>query len=135
MQKNKARIFIIVLLLVIVGVIIGWMYLYKPNRSVENERGIEITAAQLVKEFQANEAEANAKYLDKTLQVTGVVSTFDKNQEGQVTIMLSSDDAMTGVFCTLKDDAKSIVGNTVTIKGFCSGMLSDVRIREAVIIK
>ena len=135
MTKNRSRNFIIVLLLVIAGVIIGWMYLYKPNRSVANEKGIEITAAQLVKAFQTNEAEANAKYLDKTLQVTGTVLTYEKNQEGQATIMISSEDPMTGVFCTLKENVNLSVGSTVTVKGFCSGMLSDVRIREAVIIK
>ena len=135
MVKNKSkRLLIVVLALIVVGVSV-WFVLNKPNRTVANEKGIEITAAQLVKDFQANETEANAKYLDKTLQVTGTVSEVSKNQEGKVTVMLSSEDPMSGVFCTLKDEANLTIGFTVTIKGFCSGILSDVRIREAVVVR
>ncbi|HEX8334030.1 MAG TPA: hypothetical protein VF622_15530 [Segetibacter sp.] len=124
----------IILLLITVG-IVGWFYLNKPNRTVTNQTGIEVTAAQLVKDYQANEAEANAKYLDKVVQVTGTVSEVSNNQDGKVTVMLSSEDPMSGVFCTLKDEANLTVGFSVTIKGFCSGLLSDVRIREAVIVR
>lgn len=121
--------------MVIAAAIATWMYLYKPNRSVTNEKGIEITAVQLVKEFQESEAGANAKYLDKAMQVTGTVSKVEKNQEGQTTVLISSEDAMTGVYCTLKEASDIVVGSVITIKGFCSGMLSDVRIREAVVIE
>ena len=135
MIKNKSkRLLIVVLALIVVGVSV-WFVLNKPNRTVANEKGMEITAAQLVKDYQANEAEANAKYLDKALQVTGTVSEVSKNQDGKVTVMLSSEDPMSGVFCTLKDEANLTIGFTVTIKGFCSGLLSDVRIREAVVVR
>lgn len=134
MIKNRSKVLFIFLLVVIAGAIAVLFYLYKPNRTVTDEKGIEITAAQLVKDYQANEAEANTKYLDKAIEVTGIVSQVDKNQEGKVTVMISSDDPMTGVFCTLKDDSNITTGSSVTIKGFCSGILSDVRIREAVVV-
>jgi hypothetical protein len=135
MKKGKTILLIILMLIVAVGVV-GYIMWNKPNRSVGNEKGLVITAPQLVKEYQANEAEANKKYLDKAMQVTGAVTEVSTNQEGKPTIMLASDDAMTGVFCTLKGNAGNIAaGSSVTIKGFCSGMLSDVRLREAVIVK
>ncbi len=50
--------------------------------------------------------------------------------------MLASEDPMSGVFCTLlQKEVEVAIGNSVTIKGFCSGMLSDVRLREAILIK
>ena len=137
MKKSSSKaILIIILVLIVGGTAIGYYMWNKPKRSVSSEEGLVITSSQIVKEYQANEAEANKKYLDKAIQVTGPVSEVSKNQDGKVTIMLSSDDPMTSVFCTLKENADNIQnGSTVTIKGFCSGMLSDVRLREAVIVK
>jgi hypothetical protein len=135
MIKSRSKSLLIFVLVLIAAGVAVLFYLNKPNRTVANEKGIEITAAQLVKDYQANEAEANAKYLDKALQVTGTISEVSKNQEGKVTVMLSSEDPMSGVFCTLKDDANLTIGFTVTIKGFCSGILSDVRIREALVVR
>ena len=136
-MSKKLRAFIIILIIFIVGgFTVGYIIWNKPQRKVENEKGIEVTSAQLVKDYQANEAEANKKYLDKAIQVSGTVSDIKNNQDGNSTIMLASDDVFAGVLCTLKEKPVNVTsGATITIKGICSGMLSDVRLREAVIVK
>jgi preprotein translocase subunit YajC len=136
-MKNGVKITgIIILILIVAGSVVAYFMWNRPQRNVENEKGIQVTAAQLVKEYQANEAEANKKYLDKAIQVTGSVTEVKNNQDGNSTISLASDDAFTGVFCTLKEKIADMnSGSTVTIKGICSGMLSDVRLREAVVVK
>jgi flagellar basal body-associated protein FliL len=135
-MNKKFKIAVIVLLVIIVaGGAVAYNMFNKPRRNVADEKGIEVTSAELVKEFQANETQANAKYLDKAIQVSGKVNEVKTNQEGKMTIMLASDDAMTGVFCTLKETAAVTAGSDVIIKGICSGMLSDVRLREAVVVK
>jgi hypothetical protein len=127
---------IAILVLIILAVLGGAIYYNRPQRSVASEKGIEVMAADLVKEYQENEHVANGKYLDKAIQVSGVIADVSKNQDGKPTITLSSNDAMTGVFCTLKESPTNIsAGSSITIKGICSGMLSDVRIREAIIVK
>jgi hypothetical protein len=135
-MSNKLRTIVIILILFIVGgFTVGYIMWNKPQRKVENEKGIEVTSVQLVKDYQANEAEANKKYLDKAVQVTGVVTEIKNNQDGKSTVTLGSDDAFTGVFCTLKEKPVNVTpASTVIIKGICSGMLSDVRLREAVIV-
>ena len=135
-MNNKVRLLVIILILFIAASFtVAYVMWNKPQRKVENEKGIEVTSAQLVKDYQANEAEANKKYLDKAIQVTGVVADIKNNQEGNSTITLSSDDAFTGVFCTLKEKPVNVTaGSTIIIKGICSGMLSDVRLREAVVV-
>src|SRR3954465_13319946 len=133
-SKGKSAI-IILIVLIVIGFTVAYFMWNKPQRKVEDEKGIEVTSAQLVKDYQVNEAEANKKYLDKAVQVTGAVADIKNNQDGNSTITLASDDAFTGVFCTLKEKPGNITaGSTVIIKGLCSGMLSDVRLREAVII-
>lgn len=136
MNKNFKTVAIIILILIAGGSAVGYVMWNKPKRNVENEKGIEVTSAGLVKEYQANEAEANKKYLDKAIQVTGTVGEVKNNQDGKPTVTLTSDDAFTGVFCTMKENnAQPVAGAVVTIKGICSGMLSDVRLREAVVVK
>jgi len=136
-MSKKLRTSIIILIIFIVGSFtVGYIIWNKPQRKVENEKGIEVTSAQLVKDYQANEAEANKKYLDKAIQVSGTVSDIKNDQDGNSTIMLASDDVFAGVLCTLKEKPVKVTsGATITIKGICSGMLSDVRLREAVIVK
>ena len=131
------KIFLFIILVIIIGGGIAVYYMWnKPERNIANEKGIEITAVQLVNEFQENELEANKKYLDKVIQVTGNINAVGDNQEGMTTLTLSSDDAFTGVFCMLKEKAAGLkVGDKITIKGICSGMLTDVRIIEAIIVK
>lgn len=135
-MRSKRRSFVVVLILFIIGgFTVGYIMWNKPQRKVENEKGIEVTSAQLVKAYQANEADANKRYLDKAIQVTGKVTAIKNNQDGLSTVTLASDDAFTGVFCTLKQKPENITtGNNVVIKGICSGMLSDVRLREAVVV-
>lgn len=135
-MSNRLKLFMAVLIISLAGsFIVAYFMWNKPRRKVENEKGIEITSTQLVKEYQANEAEANKKYLDKAIEVAGVVAAVKDNQEGRSTITLASDDAFTGVFCTLKEKpAKVTSGSQVIIKGICSGMLSDVRLRDAVMV-
>ncbi len=132
--------FKITVLVLLVIIVVGGAYAYrmftKPNRDVAKEKGIVITAAQLVAEFQENETTANAKYLNKPIEVSGTVSNVAQNQEGITTVLLSSNDAMTGVFCTLKENNPNIkTGTPVVIKGICNGMLSDVRLGEAILVK
>jgi len=135
-MKKSFRYIAVIFLFFIIGAIIPYFVVNKPKRNVESEKGIEVTAAQLVKEYQASEPEANKKYLDKAIQVSGTVTEVKNNQDGNLTVALASDDVFTGVFCTLKTkETTPPAGAAVTIKGICSGMLSDVRLREAVIVK
>ncbi len=136
MNRKFKTFLIIALILIATGSAVTYKFWNKPRRNVIDERGIVVTSVQLVKEYQQNEAEANKKYLDKAIEVSGNVSEVKNNQDGKATIMLTSDDAFTGVFCTMKESPGSIkTGSSVVIKGICSGMLTDVRLREAVVLK
>ena len=136
-MKNNSKNIITILLIIVVATSGVIFFIWnKPQRNVEHEKGIIVTAVQLVKEYQASEPEANKKYLDKAIQVSGTISEVKTNQDGNATITLASDDTFSGVFCTLKAKETNVAaGATVTIKGICSGMLSDVRLREAVVVE
>lgn len=74
-MKKKVILIFLVLILVIIG---AYQYLYKAHRDITTEKGsYTITVTEIFSEFQTNENSANAKYLDKTIEVTGDLSNID----------------------------------------------------------
>jgi len=91
MKKNKI-IFILVFVL-IVGYLI-YSYVYKAHRDIASEKeSFLVTADAIHDEFKADEQKANQKYLDKTIDVYGKISSIDSKEK---TIVI--DEKMFAVF-------------------------------------
>ena len=59
---------------------ISYNYIYKDHRDIESEKAAyTVKAASFIKEFQLNEAEATTKYLNKTIEIEGTLSSIDEN--------------------------------------------------------
>lgn len=123
--------------LVLVVATSGWYYVFEysktHHRNVENEDAVVVTASQIVKDFQSNEKSADAKYLNKAIQIKGVVERKEKDQAGNTTLTLKSGDQFANIFCTLKSGAPAVEDSVVVVKGVCTGFLSDVVLNDAVI--
>jgi hypothetical protein len=121
------------LAVVVVANIVGFLVWNKPHDTVDNKEGIKITAEALTKAFEANEQSANGTYINKVMEVSGVVSEVSKNQDGRTVILLQSEDPLSGVQCTMKDDKLSFNnGQQASIKGFCNGYTSVVLLTDCV---
>jgi len=135
------KIIIVALIAIIAAAGSGYYYvfIYMKNKKFDmvNAEATSITSVELVKAFQTDEAGSNVAYLDKVLQITGTVSTTGTTQTGEKTITLGSEDPFSGVMATLDSTATISVaeGETITIKGFCKGFLSDVVITNAIPVK
>ena len=130
------------LILLTIGILIGvgtGIYLwYLPSKKVEDSIGISITAAELTKAYATDEKAADAKYLNKAIKVTGVVKETEKNTDGGIMVILSTGDPTIDMQCALRDKGVSAIpGQTVVIKGFCSGNdgLTGVSLTDCVISK
>ncbi len=134
------------LAIIIVVAISGYYYVFiyakNHHRNVQTETAITIVADSLSAQFQADEKKANALYLNKAIIVTGTVLSVDKNQQGQAMIMLGNAASFSNVSVTMATNASAAtsspaltitVGKTITIKGVCTGALSDVVITDGVI--
>ncbi len=132
---KKSTLFLaITLVLLAIGGGTAYFMWNKPHRNVDNEKAIVVDARQLFNEYNTNEADANKKYLNKALEVSGQVLTIDTNQDGQPYLVLQTDDLMSGIMCTMRSgDMKAGVGQSVTIKGFCSGFVGDVKLTDCII--
>jgi len=127
---------IIVGLVVAIVVAIG-VYLYvfhKPARTAASEEAtFSVTTSNLLSEFEADENAANAKYLEKVIKVSGVVSSVTEN-DAAIIVYLAEPESTSGVSCSfLKSDldkSKIAVGDKVFIKGICAGYLMDVMLNR-----
>src|SRR3954470_23254017 len=121
--------------LALIGACIGIYLWNKPPAKVEDSKGIRISAAELCKQFGANETAANQKYLNKAVEVTGVVGEISKNQDGATAVILQSGDPDAGVQCTMREKNVTLdSGKTVTLKGFCSGnTMFDVLLTDCIV--
>jgi hypothetical protein len=116
------KIFVVVLLLAAIGVCTGIYLFYKKPETVDDKKGIAVTAIALAKEFGENEQAANTKYLNKVIEVSGIVSETEQNQDGGLMVILDTGDPMVGVQCAMREKGLAVdKGKEMTIKGFCSG--------------
>ena len=134
--KNKI-IIVIALIAAIAFGIYYYVFVYSSQhrRQVQSETGIVITSDSLVAKYQADEKLANSLYLNKAVVVTGVILSIDKNQEGKTTLVLGRSDSFSNVSVTMISTAPITqkVGESITIKGLCTGALSDVVITDGVV--
>jgi len=132
----------IVLIIVVIGVVaagglIAYVYL-KPHRDVSKEQGVQLSAQKIFDAFKTNEADANTKYLDKAIEMTGEVSDVTTNQDGNVVVNFKTNDPLFVINCTFKTNPGQLKpGQTITFKGICTGYIPDanVVINEGVLVK
>ena len=134
--KNKI-IIVIALIAAIAFSAYYYIFIYSSqnHRKVQSETAIAITSDSLVAKYQADEKLANSLYLNKAVVVTGILLSIDKNQEGKTTLVIGRSDSFSNVSVTMISTASITkkVGESITIKGLCTGALSDVVITDAAV--
>ena len=69
---------IVVLVLVLIIAFIAYQYMYKSHRDISTETATYTeNPTQVYEAFQKNDSLANAKYLDKTIQIYGKITNID----------------------------------------------------------
>lgn len=135
-MKAKRKILIVLSIVVLCGVMYGVYVWNKPMRDVADETGIPVTASVLYNDYIADETASNTKYLNRALEVTGVVADVKKNDAGATYVILQTEDPMFGINCTFKEEPPGIAkGQTITLKGICTAYLDDVIVNQAIQVK
>lgn len=130
-MKNKKWIFIAAIVIAI-GVL-GYNYVYQNHRDISaEEASFSIQVATLSEDFKADEGKANAKYLDKTISVSGIVTSVDR--EANVLVL---DQVLSATF-EEKIEASIQSNAPITIKGRFIGydeLLEEFKMDQVTIIK
>jgi hypothetical protein len=127
-MKQLKKILLALFVLLVAVAAYAWFFVWnKPQINVSKADAVKTEASALFNDYSSNEQAANQKYLEKILEVAGVVTNVTKNAEGQIVVLLKTNDPMFGINCTMEE--KDIVlkqGDAVTLKGICTGYLTDV---------
>lgn len=124
MKKKLIYVVVIVLILAFAG----YQYAYKSHREIETEKAaFEVTASSLIEEFAADANAASKKYTDKTISITGTITTTDKNN---ITVN-------NAIFAQFSDEFVQAEGE-ITFKGRCIGydeLLEEIKFDQCSITK
>ena len=125
-MRNK----IIVALILVVGVIFAYNYMYPNHRSISEEPvSYTLDDESLFNEFKTDSHQAESKYLDQTIVVSGVVTSLNSES---ITIGNK-------IYCNfefLNMDLK--VNDSITVKGRCIGfddLLEEIKLDQCSVIK
>ena|SRR5687767_5613653 len=138
-MKTKHYVLVFFALLSLVAIGAFWQY-NKPSRNLTEEKAdLSISTTELYRQFSENEDQANQQYLDKIVQVRGVLQTINRGENGSLNLILDAGSEMGGVICEIPNsnvpEGLSLqAGKELTIKGQCTGFLMDVVLVKCVIV-
>ena len=97
---------------------------------------LEVTAKQLIKEFEDNEVAANKKYKNKKIKITGEVATIGQNSSDTYIHLTSGKIlGLTNITCNLKntEDGKAEKlnkGDNVAVVGIVKEMIWNITVND-----
>ena len=110
----------------------------KPHVNVaETSSDVSLEAVKIVDDFSSDEIMANTTYLDKIVQVSGIINSI--KTENETVIVALAGNSFGDVLCYLSEESKTKVntlkeGQRVTLKGICTGFLLDVVLVKCALI-
>lgn len=128
--------------LVLMGAGVG-LYMYnKPHEKMESAKAEKsIDAKNLYAEYEKDETAADAAFLGKVLEVSGIVKEVHKGEAKENYLVLETEGLMGGVKCQLDHLIKHQnleqiePSQNITVKGYCTGYLMDVIMDRCVIVE
>ncbi len=124
---RKKLIFIGILLLL---VFLGYSYLYQDHRDIQKEQAeFVLSSKKISQEFIKNSTTAEEKYLNKTIEISGLVTEIDKKTA-------TIDET---IFCLLKVESGNSIklNESIKIKGRFIGyddLLEQVKLDQCSVI-
>lgn len=129
-------------LAVLAGAGTYWYAFMRPHKNMEKTKPqFELSSAALLSEYTNDETAANEKYLGKVIELHGEIVALDRGENLTAIIM---EDRFFGISAYLDSsfvaDNRKITnqiesGQTITIRGQCDGMLNDVVISRAIVVR
>lgn len=139
-MKKRTKIILAISVIALACAGYGYKQYMRKNTDLAYARpDLQMTSAELIKTFEADEKLANAKYLDKIIAVSGTVKEISKDEKGYYTVVLGEANSMSNVRCSMDTAHQQKIslikpGSAVTIKGACTGFNADELLGSDVIL-
>jgi hypothetical protein len=129
------KVFITLVILGAIGAVIGYfMYNKQHTDLLSAQADFVLFPSTLANEYDENEETANAKYLDKIIELKGKVREI--SEDGTGIIILETGNPMTGIQCEFQNPEDILnlqTGMQITVRGICAGKLMDVVLSRCII--
>lgn len=127
-KKKMITILGITTLIIVLGSIYAYTEFYRKAKQTKDiDAAFSLTASDLIKEFETDNKNSNAKYLNKVIEVKGIVKSVE-DQSGY-TIVLGDSSSTTSIRCTMDSSFqlgfKLKSGQVGNIKGVYTGFNAD----------
>ncbi|MGB7394201.1 MAG: hypothetical protein WA913_07405 [Pricia sp.] len=139
-MKRRYKITTIVMLALLAGGCCLYLFYYEtfPMDMSARKTDVRISSDRLADSFDADEIEANAQFVEKTIEVVGSVKKITQVND-RYTVLLQGQDGLSNVICDILPssigEAKALrPGQTVRLKGICKGYLMDVILLNCILI-
>ena len=138
MKKSYRFILIAVLFIVIAGIVAALYTFNLKHKDLQKVKpDFVLSAEDLLKEFETDEIAATNKYINKVLEIRGVIQSVNAGENNALTISLKTGSDLSSVICTLQgnpDPSAFKTGEPMTLRGECSGFLMDVLLNKCAVI-
>lgn len=138
-MKPRLKIALVVLVLLgLAGAASGYYLFNLKEKDMSKARpDFVITAADLQKAFEEDEVSAGARYVGKTVEVSGEINAVTPGENSSLNVALKTGSDFAEVICTVEEAAAAgnpEPGKQVTVRGECSGYLMDVLLQNCVVV-
>jgi hypothetical protein len=125
----------IILAAALIGFITLKIMTKNAERNVGTEKAIILTPIEFATTYKNFEDSANKLYLNKNIQITGIISSISENQNNQMDAVIVTSDNLPAINCTIDGLYKSInTGDTIMLKGICTGILSNINLIKCIVV-
>lgn len=125
MVKKRGKYIVLAFVaFIVITVIIIYLIWNQPHADIRNAEAIKTTSVLLYNTLSKNGSDS-AIYLNKVVEVSGVIAGVSKNEQNQQIILLKTNVSGGSVNCTMEEEVTGIrPGDTIVLKGVCSGYIS-----------
>ena len=125
------RVLIILIVGALMAVLFGVYEYNRPHKSLTNQTpDFSMSSMELLSDYQTDESDSDKKYLNKIIQVNGLLREVQVDHMNEISLVLEAGEEMSAVICEMEKgvykESDFTEGDQVSIKGICTGMLMDV---------
>ncbi|MEK6151956.1 hypothetical protein WIW50_01785 [Flavobacteriaceae bacterium 3-367] len=138
-NRNKGLAAIFLMGCILLGGYVFITFFLEPSRDTKRARTeVRISSESLVSSFLVDERSANTSYVEKTIEVQGIVREITFLND-RYTVFLHGGDELACLMCDMQADQLEQVknlkpGQKVLLKGVCKGFLMDAILLNCVLI-
>lgn len=141
MPTKRKHVWVIVALIILAGIFYAYKeYFRKPADLLSVNSQASIDANTLITLYEKDEQKANNLFLGKPIDVKGIISEIHNQQDTIMNVMLGKIDEMHRVSCLVninyvKEMKRYKPGDSITLRGICTGYLIDVELNRCVVVR